>query len=420
MTEMNPLHDESAAPSTPRPASFYLLLAAGLFVLVETFSVLSPILLAFILILLISLAANPLIARLRKLLSGGRTVATGLAVAMLIALLGLTGWVFSKPISAAVVGLSVQLPAYWERLQRPLIKLEKKAKLSDDKLQADVASEIALDAAVAGEPMAAQAAREQESARRTAAARPPDTKDQANSLRSGLAEVLKGVVGGFKSVAFNTAQIMIVLVTVLFGVAFTLMNPRPIIGAMFAAVPERHHSKMLIIARRIGTFVSAWARATLLGMLSIALLVFLLMWPIFGFMDALMLGLIAGMFEVIPFLGPLLAAVPALLLALGEGGMTPLWVLLAYLTVQALENNVILPAIMARGMQLHPVAVIFSMLLCVVAFGVLGVLIAAPMVAIVDILHDELYRKRFLPSVTNADLDNLARMMLNEERSLKD
>jgi predicted PurR-regulated permease PerM len=137
-------------------------------------------------------------------------------------------------------------------------------------------------------------------------------------------------------------------------------------------------------------------------------------------MDALMLGLIAGVLEVIPFLGPLLAAVPALLLALGEGGMTPLWVLLAYLTVQVLENNVILPAIMARGMQLHPVAVVFSMLLCVVAFGVLGVLIAAPMVAIVGILHEELYRKRFLPSVTDADLDNLARMMLNEERSPKD
>lgn len=417
---MNHLHDEPATPSTPRPASFYLLLAAGLFVLVETFTLLSPILLAFVLILLISLAANPLIARIRKLLSGGRALATGLAIAMLIAILGVSGWVFSKPMSAAVAGLAVQLPAYWERLQRPLIKLEKKAELSDDKLQAEVASEIALDAAVAGEPLAAKAAREKESARRAAAARPPDTKNEADTLRSGLAEMLKGVVGSFTAVAFNAAQIVIVLATVLFGVAFTLMNPRPILGALFATVPERHHSKMLIIARRIGTFVSAWAGATLLGMLSIALLVFLLMWPIFGFMDALMLGLIAGMLEIIPFMGPLLAAMPALLLAFGEGGMTPLWVVLAYLTVQALENNVILPAIMARGMQVHPVAVIFSMLLCVAAFGVLGVLIAAPMVAIVDILHDELYRKRFLPSVTNADLDNLARMTLHEERSLKD
>jgi predicted PurR-regulated permease PerM len=140
------------------------------------------------------------------------------------------------------------------------------------------------------------------------------------------------------------------------------------------------------------------------------------MWPIFGFMDALVLGLIAGLLEVVPFVGPVLSVVPALLFALGQGGMTPVWVVLAYLAVQALENNVILPFIMARGMQVHPVAVMFSVLFCVAAFGVLGVLVAAPLVAVVTILHDELYRERFLPTVTDADLDRLARSVLREKR----
>jgi len=206
-------------------------------------------------------------------------------------------------------------------------------------------------------------------------------------------------------------------VTVFFGVTYTLMNPRPIFGAMFSLVPERHHDQTLIIVRRIGKFVPGWAGATLLGMLTIGLLVFLIMWPIFGFTDALVLGLIAGIFEAIPYLGPLLSAVPGLLLALGKGGMTPVWVVLAYLAIQALENNVILPFIMARGMKLHPVAVIFSMLVCVATFGVLGVLVAAPLVAIVNILHDELYRKRFLPTATDADLDRLARKSLHEKVS---
>jgi predicted PurR-regulated permease PerM len=68
-------------------------------------------------------------------------------------------------------------------------------------------------------------------------------------------------------------------------------------------------------------------------------------------------------------------------------------------------------------MKLHPVAVIFSMLLCVEIFGVLGVLVAAPMVAIVEILHDELYRKSFLPSVTDAELQALAQRALGERQS---
>jgi len=80
--------------------------------------------------------------------------------------------------------------------------------------------------------------------------------------------------------------------------------------------------------------------------------------------------------------------------------------------------NVISPLIMARSMKRHSAAVIFLILLCVAAFGVLGVLVAAPLVAIVGIVHDELYRKRFLPTVTDADLDRLARNALSEKMSV--
>lgn len=400
-------------PSHPKPEvkqhaiTFYLLLAAALLVFIQTFSLLAPILLSGLLIVLVSLATNPVISRLRAW-TGGRKGATGLLTLALVVVLALIGWALFVPMKASVTRLSEQLPAYWERLQKPLIKMEQQAVRSEEKLQAEVTTEIAQTAPASPTPKAEP---------RTPEPAPSKAAKESGSLRSSLSQTLQGVAGSFTAVAFNAAQILVVLVTVFFGVTFTLMNPRPIFGAMFSLVPGRHHAKTLTIVQRIGKFVPGWAGATLLGMLSIGLLVFLLMWPIFGFVDALVLGLIAGVLEAVPFLGPLLAAIPALLLALGKGGMTPMWVVLAYLMIQALENNVILPFIMARGMQLHPVAVIFSMLLCVAAFGVLGVLVAAPLVAIVDILHDELYRKRFLPTVTDADLDGLARKALREKVS---
>jgi predicted PurR-regulated permease PerM len=392
---------EAGRPSV----SFYLLLAAALFVFIETFVLLSPILLSLLLILLISFAVNPVIARLRAW-TGGRKGATGLVAVAFVAVLGLTGWAFFGPMKASVTILAERLPAYWERLQKPLIKMEQQAELSEERLQAEVTTEIAQAATAAGDPKPARSA-----ARRD----PPKPEKEPGSLRSNLSEMLQGVVGRFTEVAFNATQIVVVLVTVFFGVIFTLMNPRPIIGAIFSLVPERHHDQAMNILQRIGQFVPGWAGATLLGMLTIGVLVFLLMWPIFGFVDALVLGLIACVFEAIPFLGPILSAVPAVLLAVGEGGMIPLWVILTYVGIQALENNVILPVIVARGMKLHPVALIFSMLLCVAAFGVLGVLVAAPLVAIVAIIHDELYRKRFLPTVTDADLERLARKALREK-----
>lgn len=175
------------------------------------------------------------------------------------------------------------------------------------------------------------------------------------------------------------------------------MNPHPIFGAIFLIVPERRHEQTLIILQRVGRFVPAWAFATLLAMLTVGLLVFLLMWPFFGCVDALVLGLFAGVFEAIPYLGPILSAVPALLFAFGEGGITPVWVLLAYLAVQVLENNVIAPLIMAHSMKLHSVAVIFSMLLCAAAFGVLGVLFAAPLVALWKSCTTNFFESAFFP-----------------------
>jgi predicted PurR-regulated permease PerM len=318
----------------------------------------------------------------------------------------LTGWAFFGPMNDAVIKLSERLPSYWERLQKPLIKMEQQAVLSEEKLQAEVTTEIARTATEEGKPKAA---------RQTSKPASPKTTKESESIRSRLSQMIQSVVGSFTAMAFNAAQMLVVLVTVFFGVIFTLMDPRPIFGAIFLIVPERHHEQTLTILQRVGRFVPTWAFATLLAMLTVGLLVFLLMSLFFGFVDALVLGVIAGVFEAIPYLGPILSAVPALLFAMGEGGMTPFWVLLAYLAVQVLENNVICPLIMARSMKLHSVAVIFSMLLCVAAFGVLGVLVAAPLVAVVNIVHDELYRKRFLPTVTDADLDRLSQMALREK-----
>ncbi|MBN1972524.1 MAG: AI-2E family transporter [Sedimentisphaerales bacterium] len=387
--------------------SFYVILASVLFIFIQTFSMLSPIILSFLLILLISLAVNPLISRMRSF-TGGRKLPTGLVAIILVLVIVFTGWAFFVPLKTSVSMFSKQLPVYWERIQKPLIKMEQQAVLTEEKLQEEVTKEIALTTTDANKPKPVL---------RIIEPAPPKSTKEPGSIRSSLSDMLNGVASSFSAVAFNAAQILIVLVTVFFGVTLMLMNPRPIIGAIFSLVPEGSHNQMLTIVQRIGQFVPQWALATLLGMVTIGLLVFLLMWPIFGFMDAMVLGLVAFVLEGVPYIGPILSSVPAVLLAVGKGGMTPLWVVLAYVAIQALENNVLIPLIMARSMKLHPVAVLFSMLLCVAAFGVLGVLVAAPMVAIVNILHDELYRKRFLPTITDADLDCLARKALHEKLS---
>lgn len=393
----------------PPSITFYIILGAILFAFIQTFSLLSPILLSLLLVLLISLAVNPIISWMR-VQTGGRKIPTGLIAAVMIIVIGLTGWAFFGPMKASILSISETLPGYWERLQKPLIKIEQKSVIFEEKLQKEVSTEIAEDNSLPGKPKVAL--------KKKPPVPPPETSPkEVGTLRASLTKMIKESLGSFTALAFNGAQIMVVLITVFFGVIFMLMNPRPVVATILLLFPARHHPQAVIILQRISLFVPVWAGATLLSMLLIGLLVFLVMWPIFGFMDALILGLIACVLEAIPFIGPILSAVPALLLAIGQGGLTPLWVVLVYIVVQTFESNVVIPFIMARRMKLHPLAVIFSMLFCIAAFGVLGVLVATPLVAVVTILHDELYRKRFMPMVTNDDLDRLAGIALHEKRT---
>jgi predicted PurR-regulated permease PerM len=373
-----------------------------LFAVIQSFALLSHIVLSFLLVMLITLALNPAISRMRTL-TGGRKIPTVLVVGGFLSILVLTGWAFLGPMQESITNISKQLPGYWERLQKPLIMMEQRAAISEEKLQAEVTTEIAQAERLAGEPVVPVAPQN--------APAPEDS----GSLRSSLSEMFGGVVGSFTNVAFSGTQFIIVLVTVFFGVFFTLLNPRPIVGAIFAIVPVRHHDKALAVVQRIAMFAPRWAGAMLVGMVAIGTLVFLTMWPIFGFSDALVLGLIAGILEAVPFLGPILSSIPALLLALGMGGMTPLWVLIIYVAVQIFENNILVPFVMAGSMKLHATAVIFSMLLCVGAFGVLGVLVAAPLVAVASILHEELYRKQYLETATDEYIREMTRQALRKK-----
>jgi predicted PurR-regulated permease PerM len=379
-------------------------LGAALFAFIEAYSLLSPIVLSLLLVLLISLAINPVVSWIRSLI-GNRRVAAGLVAGGFVATIVLTGWAFFGPMKESITNLTEQLPAYWERLRKPLIRMEQQAAFAEEKLQAEVTTERAQTELDEGHP---EAARQITESIQPAAA-------ESDGFLADMSGMIQEVLSNFVAIAFNGGQILIVMVTVFFGVTFMLANPRPIVRSVFSLVPERHHEQAATIMERFGKFAPNWILSMLVGMLAIGLLVFVAMWLILGFEDALILGLVAGIMSAIPYVGPILSAVPALLLALGVGGMTPLWVLLAFISVEALEGNVIQPFVMARGMKLHPLAVIFSMLLCVAAFGVLGVLVASPLVAAVQILHDELFRKRFLPSVTDAALDEMARKALREK-----
>ena len=112
---------------------------------------------------------------------------------------------------------------------------------------------------------------------------------------------------------------------------------------------------------------------------------------IIGLPLATTLGLIVGLLTFIPFIGPTLASVPALLVALLEGPYMVLWVVIIYVLIQQIENQIFTPLIQKRAVFLPPAVLLSAQLLIGILFGFMGVLFASPLCIIVVILVQTLY-----------------------------
>ncbi|GFP32311.1 hypothetical protein HKBW3S42_00617 [Candidatus Hakubella thermalkaliphila] len=96
----------------------------------------------------------------------------------------------------------------------------------------------------------------------------------------------------------------------------------------------------------------------------------------------ILLGMIAGLFNVIPYLGPVVGAVPAAIIALLDSPIKALLVVVLFFVVQQIDNALISPNVMKHYVGVHPVVAIFSLIAGGVLFGLWGILLAVPLVAV--------------------------------------
>jgi predicted PurR-regulated permease PerM len=134
-----------------------------------------------------------------------------------------------------------------------------------------------------------------------------------------------------------------------------------------------------------------WLRGQLIAMAIVGIATGVGLWAL-GVPFALSLGLLAGMLEFIAFIGPIAAAVPAILLGFGESPLTALYVALLYLVVQQVEAYVLMPLVQRWAVALPPALAILAVVVLGILIGLPGVLFAVPVVvaaiAIVESLRD--------------------------------
>jgi predicted PurR-regulated permease PerM len=139
--------------------------------------------------------------------------------------------------------------------------------------------------------------------------------------------------------------------------------------------------------------VQRWLLGQLAYMAIIGLL-FTIAWSLIGLPFALLLGVLSGLLAFIPVFGPLISVIPPILLALVDEPIKALWVVLVYLAIQSVESHVLHPLVMSRAVSLHPAIIIFVLLIMGTLFGFVGVLLAIPLVAALNVLVHELWIRR--------------------------
>jgi len=115
---------------------------------------------------------------------------------------------------------------------------------------------------------------------------------------------------------------------------------------------------------------------------------------IFGIKYALILALTAGIFEIIPYLGPLISAIPAVFFAFAQSPSKALLVVLLYFIIQRIENDIIVPKVLGKSIGLNPLVVIFAILIGARVGGAVGALLAVPVVTALSVYFEDLINRK--------------------------
>ena len=155
-----------------------------------------------------------------------------------------------------------------------------------------------------------------------------------------------------------------------------------------SVVPARHEAYVMDLWKRSEMKVGRWIQGQLLLALIVGLTVYIGL-SLMGIKFALVLGIVAMALEIVPIVGPVIAAIPAIFLAFLQDPGLGLWVIVFYVAVQQLENHLLVPVVLGKTTGLNPVVVIMALLVGNQLAGISGMILSVPVATvIVEMLED--------------------------------
>jgi len=213
---------------------------------------------------------------------------------------------------------------------------------------------------------------------------PPDFLDQ---LRQNLTQAsaniftwLIGLLGGLGNVLF------------VFIISFYLtVEDKRIKRSLEGALPDHRYSYVIDLVSRSQRTLSQWLKAQLILMIAVGVITGVAL-SIIGVPNAIALGALTGMLEIVPFVGPVISAIPAVIFAFTISPLTALVTLIVFIAIQQIESHILTPQVMKRAFEINPVLVLIALFTGAKLGGTIGILASVPLLALVLEFSKDYYK----------------------------
>lgn len=180
---------------------------------------------------------------------------------------------------------------------------------------------------------------------------------------------------------------------VLIATVYLVIRPEPWVDGFVSLFPAGWRQRTREVLWEMYHTVQRWFIGQLAAMTFIAVF-WAISLSVIGVPFALLLGIFSGLVSFIPYVGATISVVLPLLLALVSQPFTAVYVILAFVVIQQIEGNILQPVLMSRAVDLHPALVVFAILTMGTLFGIVGVFVAVPLVAVLQVAVRELWVSR--------------------------
>lgn len=216
-------------------------------------------------------------------------------------------------------------------------------------------------------------------------------------LRGRVDEVLEDSaiatsVAGYSTWVFSIAAHALIVVA---SGVYLALHPQLYLSGLLKLIPEERQDEARETLQAVGRALKLWLIGQLAAMAMVGVLTTLGLW-LLGVPTPLALGVLAALLEFVPFIGPLLSALPAVAVALADSPTMAVWVVILYIAIQQIEGMLITPLVQQHTVDLPPVVTIFAIIAFGVLFGSLGVLLATPLAVVCMVLVKKLWVREVL------------------------